>query len=324
MMIMALAEAALLKDGEVYAAAALKCGNFLWEVNRQNDRQLWRASFHGQSSVPAVQEDYAWLADAYISLYDLSREPLWLKRARGLLDRMHHQFRDETGGGYFMNSMTGDAALAMGRPKEIRDGAVPAGNAVALHALARLARRPGERGEFLEPNERALQLLASFGPVVNKAPSAYPSFLIAANILANGQSGPMQYAAHGGVAVRGQVTDRQLTVGLSIQPGWHINAHQPLSDNLIPTRLETLDSDNSWAISGLSYPPAILKSLEFQDEDLALYEGDISLRATLSPGTAPRENSLLRLTLQLQACDEKVCLPPERLQLQVPVSDATD
>jgi len=324
MMIMALAEAATLPDGQAYAAAALKCGNFLWEVNRQDDGQLWRASFHGQSSVPAVQEDYAWLADAYISLYDLSREPLWLERARVLLDRMHHQFRDETGGGYFMNSMTGDAALAMGRPKEIRDGAMPAGNAVALHALARLARRPGARGGFLELDERALQLLASFGPVVNGAPSAYPSFLMAASVLANGQSGPMQYAAHGGVAITGRVTDSQLTIRLSIQPGWHINADQPLSDNLIPTRLETLDGDKSWAISGLSYPPAILKSLKFQDEDLALYEGDISLRATVSPGTAPRKNSVLRLTLQLQACDEKVCLPPERLQLQVPMSDPAD
>jgi hypothetical protein len=33
---------------------------------------------------------------------------------------------------------------------------------------------------------------------------------------------------------------------------------------------------------------------------------------------------LLRLTLQLQACDEKVCLPPERLQLQIPVTTMSD
>jgi hypothetical protein len=271
-----------------------------------------------------VQEDYAWLADAFISLYDMSHDRLWLERARDLLDRMHVQFWDETSGGYFMSTLNKDAALAMGRPKDINDGAVPAGNAVALHALARLARRPGERGEFLELNERATALLASFGPVVNLSPSAYPYFLLAASVLAEGQSGPLQYAAHGGVAISSQVRNRQLKVDIAIQPGWHINAHQPLSDNLIPTTLQTLENDKAWDLSELSYPSPIRKSLGFQDEDLALYEGNISLGATLSPGSDSQSNALLRLTLQLQACDEKVCLPPERLQLQIPVTDTTE
>jgi len=94
----------------------------------------------------------------------------------------------------------------------------------------------------------------------------------------------------------------------------------PLSDKLIPTTLQALDGDKTWKLSEVSYPVPIRKSLEFQDEDLALYQGNISLDAGLSPGTAAVPHPLLRLTLKLQACDEKVCLPPERLQLQIPVS----
>ncbi len=324
MMIMALAEATALPGSEAYASAALSCGNFLWSNNRDGEGQLWRASLNGRSSVPAVQEDYAWLADAFISLYDMSHDRLWLERARDLLDRMHRQFWDEAGGGYFMSALTNDTVLTMGRPKAINDGAVPAGNAVALHALARLARRPGDRGEFLELNERATALLATFGPVVNRSPSAYPYFLLAASVLTNGQSGHLQYAAHGGVAVSSQVRNKQVKVDIAIQPGWHINAHQPLSDNLIPTTLQTLENDKTWNLSEVSWPSPIRKSLEFQDEDLALYEGNISLGASLSPGAASQANPLLRLTLQLQACDEKVCLPPERLQLQIPVTTMAD
>jgi uncharacterized protein YyaL (SSP411 family) len=324
MMIMALTEAAGLPDGKIYGEAALDCGNFLWNNNRDDEGQLWRASLHGRSSVPGVQEDYAWLADAYVSLYDISSDRIWLDRARDLLDRMHERFQDESGGGYFMNALNDETRLAMGRPKAINDGAVPAGNPVALHALARLARRPGERSDFMELEQRATTLLASFGPVVNRSPSTYPSFLLAASVLANGQSGSLQYAAHGGVTIDAVVIGNQLEIGLSIQPGWHINANKPLSDGLIPTTVQTLEGDNSWLLSELSYPDPVKKSLEFQEEDLALYQGDIRLTASLSPGASAPASPLLRLQLQLQACDEKVCLPPERLQLQIPVSESAE
>ena len=324
MMIMALAEAARLPSGDAYAAAALKAGHFLWNNNRDHDGQLWRASLNGRSSVAAVQEDYAWLADAFISLYDLGRDRLWLDRARDLLERMQLLFWDVKHGGYFMSELNSDTILAMGRPKDINGGAVPAGNAVALHALARLARRPPEKsglknGVFLELNARSNALLAAFAITVNASPSAFPDLLLAAGVLQDGQSGPLQYAAHGGVTVEGRVRNNQLTVNITIQPGWHINAHQPLSDNLIPTVLRLSEQNKAWQLSAVSYPRPIRKKLGFQSEDLALYEGDISLGAELNAGTPMQADSLLRLSLRLQACDDEICLPPERLQLQIPV-----
>ena len=321
MMIIALADAASLPGGKAYADAALKCGQFLWKNNRDRNGQLWRASLNGRSSVPAVQEDYAWLADAYVSLYDLSGKKKWLDRARSLLEQMQLLFLDETNGGYFMNAHPDDAVPTMGRPKDITDGAEPAGNAVALHALARLARRPGERGEFLEIDERATTLLAAFAPLVNRSPSSYPYFLLGATVLADGESGPLQYAAHGGVAISGHVENRQLTVNIKIRPGWHINAHKPLSASLIPTILEAAEQNTAVELSEVSYPAPKKKKLGFQDEVLALYAGDIKLLAALKPGAELQPDSLLRLKLQLQACDDEVCLPPERLELQVPMPD---
>jgi uncharacterized protein YyaL (SSP411 family) len=319
MMIMALAEAAALPGGERYADAAKRAGNYLWIHNRDNDGHLWRASLNDRSSVPGVQEDYAWLADAFISLYDLDHESLWLDRARNLTGQMQILFWDEVKGGYFMSIADDDAAALMGRPKDIRDGAVPAGNAVALHALARLARRPGEKGEFLEVSERANASLAAFASTINRAPSAYPYFLLAARVLTDGQSGPVQYAAHGAVAVSSRVRDGQLAVNIAIQPGWHINAHQPLSDKLIPTVLKTDELNTAGEISEVSYPRPVLKTLGFQSDKLALYEGSLSLSALVSPPNSSPSDKQLQLTLRLQACDEKICLAPENLRLQVPV-----
>ena len=319
MMIMALAEGAGLPSGEAYADAALKAGNYIWTNNRDHDGQIWRASLNGRSSVPAVQEDYAWLADAFISLYDLSHQELWLERARKLLEQMQEKFWDQASGGYFMSAPQADAAPAMGRPKDITDGAEPAGNAVALHAMARLARRPAEKGQFLELDARVNALIAAFANVVNRNPSAFPYFLLAARVQADGQSGSMQYAAHGGIAVSGRVQDRKLTVKIEMQPGWHINANQPLSDDLVPTVLQATEQNTAGELSAVSYPPPVKKTLGFQSEKLALYEGDISLTAALNTGVPSQDGALLRITLRLQACDDEICLPPELLELQIPM-----
>ena len=176
MMIMALAEAAGLPAGKAYADAALVAGNYIWTKNRDQDGQLWRASLNGRSSVPGVQEDYAWLADAFISLYDLSHQEIWLERAHSLLEHMQDRFWDPANGGYFMSAPQVDAAPAMGRPKDITDGAEPAGNAVALHAMARLARRPAEKGQFLELDARANALISAFANTVNRKPPLFPTF----------------------------------------------------------------------------------------------------------------------------------------------------
>ena len=321
MMIMALAEATDLPAGEAYASAALGAGNYTWTNNRDHDGQLWRASLNGRSSVPGVQEDYAWLADAFVSLYDLSHNELWLERARSLLEHMQGQFWDQANGGYFMSAPQGNAAPAMGRPKDIIDGAAPAGNAVALHAMARLARRPGEKGHFLELDARANALITAFANTINRNPSAFPYFLLAARVQADGQSGSMRYAAHGDIAVSGRVQDHQLTVNIDMQPGWHINANHPLSDNLIPTVLQAAEQNTAWDLSAVSYPPPVKKTLGFQSEELALYEGNISLKAALNTRISSQDGALLRLTLRLQACDDEICLPPEVLDLQIPIPE---
>ena len=63
-----------------------------------------------------------------------------------------------------------------------------------------------------------------------------------------------------------------LVVELEIQPGWHINAHKPLSENLVATTLEAVTEPLAWRLTDTSYPRPITKSLGFQSEALALYE----------------------------------------------------
>ena len=138
--------------------------------------------------------------------------------------------------------------------------------------------------------------------------------------LNDGESGPHQYAARGAVSVRANtlLKDKEhwLEINIRIKPNWHINAHQPLQDYLIPTTVSLADGFSNWQLSKITYPVPLQKKLGFQKEILALYEGQIQLRAKLIK--SDDLSKMLPIQIKLQACNDKVCLPPENLKLNVP------
>ena len=94
MMLSAFAQAADLLHSSAYKQAAIQAGEFLWQHNRQAAGRLWRVHLDGQSSIAATQEDYAYLAEGLLHLYDLTHEPKWLERAQELADAMLERFLD--------------------------------------------------------------------------------------------------------------------------------------------------------------------------------------------------------------------------------------
>ena len=315
MMIVALAEAAQILDEPRYRMEALRAAEFLWRSSLRGNSELWRVRFDGRSSVPAMQEDYAWLADGLIHLYDMTEDPRWLERAQELVANMDRLFWDDEAGGYFMNTSATNIATMM-RPKDSADGAVPSGNAVALHVLAELLQRTGEDAYRRTANT----LLATYANQINRYPSDYSYLLRGAQFLANGAAGPRQYAARGAIRVNAEVRENTLVVDLAIRPGWHINANKTLQEDLIPTVVSLEKAVPGWRPGALSYPQPVLKTLGFQREVLALYEGQVRITMDLAQTDPAIAAPLIRVALRLQACDDSVCLPPERRVLQVPTS----
>jgi hypothetical protein len=208
----------------------------------------------------------------------------------------------------------------MARPKDSSDGATPSGNAVALHVLAKLAHRTGDAAYRRQANA----LLAAFANAVNRSPTGYGYTLRGAQLLAGGAAGPQHYAARGAIKVNARVQTQakksSLTVDLAIRPGWHINAHETLQEDLIPTVMEFETAVPGWRAGASVYPQPILKTLAFQSTELALYEGRVRITMDLEQTDPAAAVPLIRVSLHLQACDESVCLPPERRVLHVPVN----
>ena len=315
MMIAALAEVAEVLHEPRYQTAALRAAHYLWQSSQRDNGELWRVRLDGRSSVPAIQEDYAWLADGFIHLYDITQDPRWLERAEVLVATMNRLFWDDKAGGYFMNTSI-EGIATMTRPKDSADGAVPSGNAAALHVLAKLARRTGEDAYRRTANA----LLAAYANPINQGPTAFSYLLRGAQLLSSGAAGPYQYAARGAIRVNAQVQANRLIVDLAIRPGWHINAHKTLQEELIPTVVGLEKAVPGWRPGALSYPRPVLKTLGFQSEELALYEGQVRITMGLKQTIPAVAVPLIPVELRLQACDDSVCLPPERRVLQVPTS----
>jgi DsbC/DsbD-like thiol-disulfide interchange protein len=107
---------------------------------------------------------------------------------------------------------------------------------------------------------------------------------------------------------------------IEIAKGWHINSHEPIQDFLIPTSVMVTGALPVSAGS-IDYPPG--DKAELAGETLSLYTGTVELSIPLTVGleAAPGVGEV-PLRIRFQACDDTTCLPPETLELRVPVQVA--
>ena len=101
---------------------------------------------------------------------------------------------------------------------------------------------------------------------------------------------------------------------MTIAPGWHVNAHEPRDEFLIPTTLELTPPPGQTA-GAVAWPSPVERTLAFSPgKPLLLYEGTVRLTAPLD-GTPASGGPPLRATLRYQACNDTTCLPPRTLEL---------
>ena len=128
----ALAETGALLDRPDLVEAALAAADLLVSVHLDGTR-LRRVSRDGAAGAPAgVLEDYADVAEGFLTLYAVTGEDAWLTYAGVLLDVVLARFADG-GGGFF--DTADDAEQLVRRPQDPTDNATPAGQSAAAGAL---------------------------------------------------------------------------------------------------------------------------------------------------------------------------------------------
>jgi uncharacterized protein YyaL (SSP411 family) len=174
LMISAYARGAQVLDDPGYLEAATRAATFartqLYDASRQ---VLVRNYREGRSEVEGFADDYAFVIQGLLDLYEASFDVSWLQFAIALQEKQDRLFFDEERGGYF--SGTGKDKSILLRMKEDNDSAEPAASSVAALNLLRLAQFRDEK----RWRERAEKTIGAFSPQISHFPSAMPQMLVA-------------------------------------------------------------------------------------------------------------------------------------------------
>lgn len=114
-------------------------------------------------------------------------------------------------------------------------------------------------------------------------------------------------------------TQFQAAVLLNIQNSWHVNAHIPTMDFLIGTELNLTLPDNIQLIN-THYPKAEEVNFAFAGSALKVYQDTVVIYIELKTlSNIPEGNYNIKGILQVQACNDEVCLAPSNIDISIPV-----
>lgn len=134
---------------------------------------LTRRYRHGEADIDALLEDYAFLIQGLLDLYEESFDVRWLSWVLRLQAQQDQRFWDAVGGGYFSTAATAPDILA--RFKDEYDGPEPSANSVSAMNLLRLWQVTGRQVW----RDRADALFLSMTVRLTRSGTALPQLAVA-------------------------------------------------------------------------------------------------------------------------------------------------
>src|SRR6516165_990291 len=174
LMISAFARAARVLDDPRYLELATRGANFLRSDLYDSSRKiLYRSYRKGRSNIEGFADDYAFVVQGLLDLYEATFDIEWLKFASQLQETQDRLFFDEKNGGYFSSSGRDECVFV--RMKDDNDGAEPAASSIAALNLLRLSQIYDDRKML----QRAKKTINAFATILSQFSSGMPQMLVA-------------------------------------------------------------------------------------------------------------------------------------------------
>ena len=171
LMISAFARAHQVLGRPEYLESAHNAAAFILGRMRTESGRLLHTYNAGRARFPGYQDDYAFLTNGLLDLYEASFDPRWLNAAETLTETMLREFWDPEQGGFFFTGRSNERLIV--RSKNPYDNAIPSGNSMAVTSLMRL-------GTILDRPDlwkKAEQTLKLFEPMLREMPSGFGQML---------------------------------------------------------------------------------------------------------------------------------------------------
>jgi uncharacterized protein YyaL (SSP411 family) len=174
LMISAYARAAQVLDEPRYLEIATRAANFLRaNLYDPSRRILYRNYREGRSDIDGFADDYAFVIQGLLDLYEASFDVEWLKFAMELQVAQDRLFFDDKNGGYFSTSGKDESVFL--RMKDDNDSAEPAASSISALNLFRLSQLRDDE----KMAEYARKTIDAFATTLSHFPSAMPQMLVA-------------------------------------------------------------------------------------------------------------------------------------------------
>ncbi len=171
-MIKALADAAQVLANDSYYQKAKKAATFILNNLVDDQGGLFRNYKNGKASISGFLDDYAFLIEALIALYEVDFNEAWLNEAKELSVYVLANFADEHNVMFFYTANQGERLIA--RKHEVMDNVIPASNSVMAQNLHKL-------GLFFDDEifaSKASAMLSAVLPRIKSYGSAYSNWSI--------------------------------------------------------------------------------------------------------------------------------------------------
>ena len=170
LMLAAFAEAARVLGRDDYQEVAQRNAECLLRELRQENGRLLRTWKAGEAKLNGYLEDYSYLIEGLVELYQTTFDPRWFLPAQELAETMiaHFQAPD---GGFFDTSDDHESLIT--RPRDLQDNATPSGNAMAVTTLLKLAGFTNN----LRCVDIAHETLAQLQPMISQYPLSFGQWL---------------------------------------------------------------------------------------------------------------------------------------------------
>ncbi|MDF0651217.1 MAG: aldo/keto reductase [Nitrospira sp.] len=180
MMLSAMAEAARVFGRAEYLENAQRTAAFLLRSHAKPDGRLLRTSRGDRAHLDAYLEDYAYLTEGLVDLYEAGSAESYLQAAGRLAEYLISDFMDQEQGGFFTTAQQHESLIL--RHREGMDGATPSANAVAASALARLSFH-FDREDW---RRAAAAAVRAYGRQITRYPRAFAKSLAVVDFLTEG------------------------------------------------------------------------------------------------------------------------------------------
>ncbi len=172
--ISAFARAAQVFDAPAYEKAATAAATFLRaKLYDAKDRRLKRRYRDGEAAVDGFLDDYAFLIQGLLDLYETSFDVKWLSWAVELQQKQDQLFWDGRQAGYFATA--GNDSGILFRMRDDYDAAEPSANSVSGMNLVRLWQMTDRK----EWKEKADKTFAAFSNRLQDSPEVLPQLMAA-------------------------------------------------------------------------------------------------------------------------------------------------